>query len=139
MTCESFERLISRSLDAPLEDWYFLLLYFIWFCLIATIAVFLHERLQYAEFNGRHFLQLERQHSEKLLRNILPEPIAQRLLSGEATIADHCPQTSVLFADIVGFTELATQLSPDRLVGLLNDLFRDFDRLLDEYRIETEG
>jgi class 3 adenylate cyclase len=122
--------------DTPNDDHLFLALYFLWFCVIATTAVFLHERLQYAEFSGRHFLQIERQRSEKLLRNILPDVIAQRLHSGEATIADHHAETSVLFADIVDFTELANRLPPDTLVGLLNELFSNFDRMLDDYNVE---
>jgi len=124
------------GLNAPFGDWLFLLFYLLWFCLICDISVLFHEKLQYAEFTSKHFLQAERIHSDHLLRNILPDIIAERLRAGEATIADYHPHTSVLFADIVGFTELSTQLPPNQLVGLLNELFSAFDRLLAHRQIE---
>ncbi len=65
--------------------------------------------------------------NERLLLNILPAPIADRLKSGEDEIADYFPEITVLFADIVGFTELSEDCSPDELVAMLNSLFTAFD------------
>jgi class 3 adenylate cyclase len=70
-----------------------------------------------------------RRQSDDLLLNVLPEPIADRLKAGERVIADHYDQASVLFADIVGFTPLAEARTPQAVVGILNELFTEFDRL----------
>ncbi|WP_188859571.1 adenylate/guanylate cyclase domain-containing protein [Marinobacterium nitratireducens] len=71
----------------------------------------------------------EKQKSEQLLLNILPAPIAERLKRGEGTIADSFANVSIMFADIVNFTPLASLLPPTRLVELLNEIFTEFDRL----------
>lgn len=81
-------------------------------------------------------LELEQQKSERLLLNILPEPIADRLKQGHHTIADWFSNVTVLFADIVGFTELSTQISATELVNLLNEIFSTFDKLSDKYSLE---
>jgi class 3 adenylate cyclase len=71
-----------------------------------------------------------------LLLSILPASIAQRLKSGDARIADHFPEVSVLFADIVDFTVLSGGMSPKPLVSLLDDLFTQFDELARRHRVE---
>ncbi|MDX1301250.1 adenylate/guanylate cyclase domain-containing protein [Photobacterium sp.] len=71
----------------------------------------------------------EQEKSEHLLLNILPAPIAERLKHGEDTIADSFAEVSILFADIVNFTPMSAQLSAAELVGLLNEIFCEFDRL----------
>ena len=78
----------------------------------------------------------ERHHSEKLLNNILPALIAQRLRKGESMIAETFPEVSVLFADIVGFTELSARLGPREIVNMLNDIFGRFDKLVVEHKLE---
>lgn len=78
----------------------------------------------------------ERHHSEKLLHNILPAIIAERLQKGESMIAETYPEVTVLFADIVGFTELSSQLRPREIVGMLNDVFGRFDELVVEHQLE---
>lgn len=78
----------------------------------------------------------ERHHSEKLLNNILPALIAERLRKGESMIAETFPEVTVLFADIVGFTELSARLGPREIVNMLNDVFGRFDTLVVEYKIE---
>ncbi len=80
--------------------------------------------------------QREHARSEALLLNILPAPIAQRLKAGEAVIADEYSEVTVLFADIVGFTELAARTKPQELVNLLNRLFSAFDRLTRRHGLE---
>ena len=77
-----------------------------------------------------------RRESDALLRNVLPEPIADRLKSGERVIADHFDQASVLFADVVDFTPFAEARSPQETVAVLNDLFTEFDRLADKFGLE---
>lgn len=74
--------------------------------------------------------------NERLLLNILPPPIAERLKAGDSRIADSFDSVSVLFADIVGFTELASSVSADSLVELLNELFTKFDLTAQEMGIE---
>ena len=83
-------------------------------------------------------LHLEREHarSERLLLNILPPVISARLKDGEETIADGFQDVTVLFADIVGFTELSSKLPPADLVRVLNDVFSAFDQLADDLRLE---
>jgi len=81
-------------------------------------------------------LALEREKSEKLLLNILPRPIAEQLKQGNGAIATQFDEATILFADIVGFTQLSAQLSATDLVKLLNDLFSRFDTLADQYGLE---
>lgn len=77
-----------------------------------------------------------RREAERLLTNVLPQPIAERLKRKPETIADYFPSVTVLFADIVDFTKLATQISPTQLVTQLNQIFSEFDRLVDLYGLE---
>lgn len=81
-------------------------------------------------------LALEREQTELLLLNILPKPIGERLKHGEHTIAEYFNNVTVLFADLVGFTQLASHLSPIELVDLLNKIFSEFDRLTEKYGLE---
>lgn len=81
-------------------------------------------------------LAIEQSRSEKLLLNVLPQTIADRLKDEEKLIADSHDSVSVLFADIVGFTELAASLSPTKLVDLLSQLFSEFDALVKTYDLE---
>jgi class 3 adenylate cyclase len=74
--------------------------------------------------------------NERLLLNILPEPIAQRLRDGEPLIADRFDDVTLLFADIVEFTRLSATMSPPELVRLLNEIFTVFDELVDRYGLE---
>ncbi len=91
----------------------------------------LNQALQQA-----HELNEQRAHSEKLLHNILPVLIADRLKGGETNIADTFPEVTVLFADIVGFTKLSASISPQKLVDILNSIFGRFDDMLSEFSIE---
>ena len=78
----------------------------------------------------------EQEKAEKLLLNILPEAIAERLKQGENTIADSFSDVTVLFADIVNFTNLSSSLSPAQLVEILNEIFSAFDQLAEQYKLE---
>jgi adenylate cyclase len=81
-------------------------------------------------------LKVQQEQSEKLLLNILPKPIAERLKAQQSTIADSFTDVSVLFADIVGFTELSARMSPTELVKRLNVIFSHFDQLAEKYGVE---
>ncbi|KAL0487938.1 adenylate cyclase [Acrasis kona] len=71
----------------------------------------------------------DNQKSDNLLLNILPKPIFQRLKLSETNIADGIASATILFADIVGFTELSSKVTPKELVGFLNLIFSSFDRI----------
>jgi len=78
----------------------------------------------------------EKEKTERILHNVLPPAIAQRLKSGETTIAERYEEVTVLFADIVGFTELSARLAPEVLVQSLNRIFSRFDALSRRLRLE---
>ena len=81
-------------------------------------------------------LQVERANSDRLLLNVLPKAIADRLKQGERTIVDSFRDATVVFADIVGFTSFSANMAPSRTVQLLNDLFSGFDKLAETYQLE---
>jgi len=74
--------------------------------------------------------------SERLLRNILPSEVAQRLKDQESIIADEFVSASVLFTDVVGFTPMSADMTPAQLVGMLDEVFSEIDRLVDERGLE---
>jgi class 3 adenylate cyclase len=76
-----------------------------------------------------------RAESERLLLNILPAPVAERLKRGE-TVADYYENTAILFADIENFTPFSAEKSPGEIVDLLNQIFSAFDQLTEKYRLE---
>jgi class 3 adenylate cyclase len=81
-------------------------------------------------------LETAHRENERLLLNILPPSIAARLRAGEATIADGFEEMTVLFADVVGFTELSSRLEPHQVVDMLNTVFSTFDGLVDRFGLE---
>ncbi len=81
-------------------------------------------------------VQVEKSKSEQLLLNILPSPIAERLKRKTETIADSFPSVTVMFADLVGFTQLSERMSPIELVEMLNVIFSEFDYLAEKYGLE---
>ena len=78
----------------------------------------------------------ERQASDTLLSNILPNPIAKALRQSQQTIAQYHANVTILFADIEGFTQLSNQTEPMVLVNLLNELFTLFDDICTSYGLE---
>jgi adenylate cyclase len=81
-------------------------------------------------------LHLQKEQTEKLLLNILPSSIAQRLRQEQGIIADSFEEVSVLFADLVGFTELSARKSPAEVVEMLNAIFSTFDQLAEQHGLE---
>ncbi len=89
--------------------------------------------------------QLDRQHqllaeeqkkSERVLLNILPDSIAQRLKNQHGLIADGHADVTVMFADLVNFTQLTESFSPEQMVTLLNTIFSGFDELCEKHGVE---
>jgi adenylate cyclase len=74
--------------------------------------------------------------SERLLRNILPTPIADRLKEEDGIIADDFAAASVLFADVVGFTPMSSSMTSAEVVGMLDEVFSEIDRLVEERGLE---
>lgn len=81
-------------------------------------------------------LDIEKQKSERLLLNILPAPIAERLKEDNCIIADHFDSTTVMFSDIVGFTAMSEKIAPAELVAYLNRMFSAFDDLAEKHDLE---
>ncbi|MEX2546600.1 MAG: adenylate/guanylate cyclase domain-containing protein [Chloroflexota bacterium] len=79
---------------------------------------------------------LAKEETERLLLNILPPPIARRLRSGERVIADRFEDSTLLIADIVGFTTISSRMSANELVELLNEIFSALDALVDHHGLE---
>jgi class 3 adenylate cyclase len=81
-------------------------------------------------------LQAEQEKSERLLLNILPKHIAERMKAGETHIAERFGEATVLFADLVGFTDLAAHIPADELLALLNEVFTAFDAITARHGFE---
>lgn len=81
-------------------------------------------------------LQAERARSESLLQSILPRAVCERLRNGQPMVVDAVQEATVLFADIVGFTRIASTMAPGRTVALLSEVFSDFDHLAERMGVE---
>jgi DNA-binding response OmpR family regulator len=84
----------------------------------------------------KELLEFEQMKTEKLMLNILPKPIAERLKKGEKNISGSYPEVTILFSDLVGFTKMSSQKSAADLVKLLNDLFSRFDKRAENLGLE---
>lgn len=93
-----------------------------------------HQRLVIEEQTAA--IEIERAESERLLLNVLPAPVSERLKHGENPIADDFPDVTVLFADIVGFTEMTSTMSADEVIMMLSELFSTFDDLVTQRGLE---
>jgi adenylate cyclase len=103
----------------------------------ARVAACLEQkRLRDKELIYLEQLRVEREKSERLLLNVLPRAIAERLREGPSFIAERFEEATVIFADLVGFTQWADGIAPDELVRQLNDLFSGFDRLTEHLGLE---
>ena len=104
----------------------------------AQIEKLARERISQAEQLQAAYLQLELEQakSEQLLLNVLPAAIALRLKANEHNIAESFAEVTVMFADIVGFTELSSRISATAVVEVLNDIFSAFDHLADRHGLE---
>ncbi len=105
---------------------YFLMRYFV-------VAM---DRIKNQLDQQHQLLAEEQKKSERVLLNVLPSSIAQRLKNHQGLIADGHADVTVMFADLVNFTQLTESLSPDQMVGLLNTIFSGFDELCEKYGVE---
>jgi adenylate cyclase len=104
--------------------------------LLLRYAVIEKARAQ-AELEATHQkLQEEQERSERLLLNILPGPIAERLKHDKQTIADGFADVTVMFVDIVNFTRIAEGMTPQQVFAMLNRIFSSFDELAEQYGVE---
>jgi len=104
--------------------------------LLISFFVRQRDRLQARVDDQYRLLQDEQEKSERLLLNILPGPIAERLKANQTTIADGFSDVTVMFADIINFTRLAEEMPPKFMVTLLNEVFSHFDQLAEKYGLE---
>lgn len=90
-----------------------------------------------ARFEEAHReLAHEQERSERLLLNILPAPVALRLKDAEHTIADGFADATVMFADIVNFTQVAANMTPSQVFSMLNSIFSAFDDMAEQHGLE---
>lgn len=112
----------------------------------AAISTIVYLLLRYAsqerekateQLHQAHLLlQEEQDRSEKLLLNILPGEVAERLKHDQNTIADGFADVTVMFADIVNFTRVAEHLTPQQVFAMLNRIFSSFDELAEQHGME---
>ncbi|KAG2382984.1 hypothetical protein C9374_004951 [Naegleria lovaniensis] len=89
-----------------------------------------------AEKKQNVVLAEEKAKSDMLLKNILPEAVAERLKAGETFIAERFTDITCFFSDMVGFTKMSSSMNPSQLVGMLNTIVNGFDSLTDTYQLE---
>lgn len=94
------------------------------------------HRLHEQELAHLRTIQHERERADQLLLNIVPKPVADRLLQGQRIIVENFPDVTVLFADLVDFTRFAAQHSPPDVLQVLNMVFSVFDQLTDDFGVE---
>ena len=107
--------------------------------ILGMFASYSIERFSRRAWLARRDAEIEHEKSERVLFNVLPEAIAQRLKEEEGPIAEAFPAATIVFVDLVDFTNLSSSLDPRRLVGLLNRLFTEFDRIAEAHGIEKIG
>ncbi len=109
---------------------------------LGDVAVAFHQMFHRARMEicdrkqAESNLRSEKEKSERLLLNILPATIADKLKEDPGAIASRCQEATILFADIVNFTSLSTQITPAQLVKQLNAIFSTFDFLAEQYGLE---
>jgi len=113
------------------------------FAAMASIVYFLlryaaaeREKAAARLAEAHRLLQGEQERSERLLLNILPGPVAERLKLEHGTIADGFADVTVMFADIVNFTSMAEGMSPQQIFSMLNKVFSSFDALAEQHGLE---
>jgi guanylate cyclase len=125
---------VSQANNLP--QWLIIALTVLNIVTVSTLAFFMLYSFINQKDRALRLLSKEQDRSERLLLNILPVRIADLLKDSNETIAERFDSVSVLFADIVGFTELSAQMGADELVELLNEVFSYFDTLAERYGVE---
>jgi class 3 adenylate cyclase len=104
--------------------------------LVGMFVLYWMERFRRLDFLNLRRIADERSRHHALLARILPRGVIERLERGEQRIADEFPESTVLFADIVGFTELSSRHKPAEIVEFLNVVFGRFDELVERHAVE---
>jgi adenylate cyclase len=110
---------------------------------LGAMAAYLLERSMRESYRQGRLIEAqsaeiaaERAKSDRLLRNVLPARIAERLREEPGSLAEQFDAATVLFADLVAFTPLAEQLGPERTADMLNALVSRFDDLAERFELE---
>ncbi|MCA0153069.1 adenylate/guanylate cyclase domain-containing protein [Winogradskyella vincentii] len=103
--------------------------------LIGILAIGLYNRNKYIKSTNK-IIATEKERSDQLLLNILPEDTAQELKDNGRVEAKKFPSVTVLFSDFKGFTSYAEKLSPEELVDTIEYYFSNFDLIMDKYGLE---
>lgn len=108
------------------------------FCLTACamLADQVWYRAAVRNFVLRKTLTEERGRADNLLRNIMPDAVVDRLKRGESHVVEFHDEVSVIFADVADFTRMSSELSPQRLISILEMLFKAFDDIADQCGVE---
>ncbi len=99
---------------------------------LVVVSLFIYVILYYFVRKSDELFQ----QADGLLRNVLPDEVAERLKVSGEMIADEFESASILFADISGFTPMAAKLGPGEVVTLLNEIFTVFDDLVEDLGLE---
>lgn len=111
----------------------------VWLVLANVVGMFACyelERFRRQKFAQRILIEQEQQRSESLLLNILPASTAKRLKAGDRQLVEGYDSVTVLFGDLVGFTEFAERMTPEELVRSLNQIFTEFDEIAERRGLE---
>lgn len=113
---------------------------------IGGVATILYLLMRYFETQKERVLReldrknddllIEQERSDRLLLNILPKSVADRLKQNEQRIADRYDSVTIMFADLVDFTRISAGMAPDDLIDLLSQVFSRFDELTEKYGVE---
>jgi len=104
--------------------------------LLLRFSIQQKQKIQASLMEAHQLLQVEQDRSERLLLNILPGAVAERLKNSNQTIADGFADVTVMFADIVNFTQVAEGMSPNQVFSMLNRIFSSFDELAERHGLE---
>jgi adenylate cyclase len=118
------------------EDRFAAALFLLTSMVIGAFAGWNIENYARTAFLTRKRLEAEQARSARLLLNVLPESIAERLKTNPAPIADRFGEASVLFADVVGFPPLSKGMQPEAVVRILNGLFTKLDEIVEKHGLE---
>ncbi|MDX1615230.1 MAG: adenylate/guanylate cyclase domain-containing protein, partial [Candidatus Promineifilaceae bacterium] len=128
------EPLIRQPNNLP--EWLITTLFVLNVLIVSTLAFSMLFSFVRQKETALELLRLEQARSERLLLNVLPRTIADRLMEDDGIIAERFDEVSILFADIVQFTQLTMEMDPVALVEMLNEIYSYFDTLVEENGLE---